>query len=96
LEKPAPTSDGAGGVTLAWSAVATVAAELTLLKAEERSVGEGLADQTLHRIAIRHRGDVEAGDRFRLGARIFRIRSVGDPAEDGRFLVCIAEEEGQA
>jgi SPP1 family predicted phage head-tail adaptor len=95
LEKATATPDGAGGATLAWAAAATVFADVTPLKAEERVAGEGLADITLQKIVIRHRGDVEAGDRFRLGARLFRIRSVTDPAEDGRYLVCLAEEEGR-
>lgn len=94
LEKATPTADGAGGRTLTWNAVATLSAEVTPVKAEERIVGEGLGDLTQQRIVIRRRDDVAAGDRFRLGARLFRIRSVSDPAEDGRFLVCLADEEG--
>ena len=82
-----------GGATLAWSAAATVFADVTPVRAEERR-GDEVSDATLHRIVIRHRDDVEAGDRFRLGERLFAIRSVTDPDEDGRFLVCMAEEEG--
>ena len=66
------------------------------MKADERGVGEGLADLTLHKIVIRKRADVSTGDRFRLGERLFRIRSITDPAEDGRYLVCLCEEEGAA
>jgi SPP1 family predicted phage head-tail adaptor len=95
LEKATPTPDGAGGATLVWAATATVFAEVVPMKAEERAAGEGLGDVTLYRIVIRHRGDVEAGDRFRLGVRLLRIRSVTDPAEDRRYLVCLAEEEGR-
>lgn len=96
LEKATPSPDGAGGATLAWSAAATIAAELIPLKAEERSVGEGLADVGQVRIVIRRRGDVAAGDRFRLGERLFHIRSVFDPEEDGRYLVCLCSEEGSS
>ncbi len=96
LEKPILTPDGAGGSTLSWSEAATIAAEVTLLRADERGVGEGLAAVTRHRIIIRHGAEVAAGDRFRLGERIFAVRSVTDPAEDGRFLVCDAEEEGSS
>lgn len=39
--------------------------------------------------------DVTPGDRFRLGARIFLIFAVTDPQEDGRYLACLAEEEGR-
>jgi SPP1 family predicted phage head-tail adaptor len=96
LEKATPMPDGAGGSTLAWSAAATVSADVIPLKAEERTVGEGLSDMVSHRIVVRHRGDVSAGDRFRLAARVFRIKGVTDPEEDGRWLVCLCEEEGGA
>lgn len=86
LEKATPSPDGA----------ATIAAALIPLKAEERSVGEGLADVGQVRIVIRRRGDVAAGDRFRLGERLFHIRSVFDPEEDGRYLVCLCSEEGSS
>ena len=95
LEKPAATPDGAGGATIAWTSAATLWADMTPLRAEERSVGEGRGDLTRHRIVVRHRSDVEPGDRFRLGTRLFRIVGVTDPAEDGRYLVCLAEEEGR-
>lgn len=95
LETATPTPDGAGGSTLAWNAVATVAADVTPVNAEERDVGEGLADLTLQKIVIRRRVDVSAGDRFRLGERLFRIKNITDPAEDGRYLVCLCEEEGK-
>lgn len=95
LQKTTATPDGAGGSTLAWATVATVAADMRPLKAGEHQVGEGLGDITLQKIVVRHRTDIAAGDQFRLGERLFRIVSVADPDEDGRFLVCLAEEEGQ-
>jgi len=94
LEKPTPTPDGAGGFTLAFASAATLAGDVAPAKADERRAGEGLADLVTHRIVIRHRADVEAGDRFRLGERLFRIKSVTDPHEDRRYLICLAEEEG--
>jgi SPP1 family predicted phage head-tail adaptor len=94
LEAATRTADGAGGVTLTWSTVASLWAEIVPLKAEERAVGEGEGDLTLHRIVIRKRDDVSTGDRFTLGARAFRIRSVTDMQEDARYLTCLCEEEG--
>jgi SPP1 family predicted phage head-tail adaptor len=73
--------------------VATVAADVLPQRADERSVGEGIVDVVTHRIVIRHRDDVVAGDRFRLGTRLFAIRGVRDPEEDGRYIVCLCEEE---
>ena len=42
LEKAAATPDGAGGATLAWSAAATVFADVTPVRAEERRGDEGV------------------------------------------------------
>jgi SPP1 family predicted phage head-tail adaptor len=94
LERATPAPDGAGGSTLAWNAVATLPADVMPVKADEREAGEGLSDLALHRVVIRKRADISSSDRFRLGARKFRIRSISDPAEDGRFLECLCEEEG--
>ena len=94
LERATSTPDGAGGSTLSWNAVAVVPADVTPVKADERSVGEGLSDLTLHKIVIRKRAGIFSSDRFRLGERLFRIRSISYPDEDGRFLQCFCEEEG--
>ena len=95
LEHASATPDGAGGSTLTWSEVAIVPADVTPIRAEEREAGEGVADLTLHKIVIRKRSDVFGGNRLRMGERIFRIASVTDPDEDGRFLQLICEEEGR-
>jgi SPP1 family predicted phage head-tail adaptor len=94
FEKPLLDPDGMGGAALIWDPVATIAADVTPMRTDERTIGEGVEQVTRHRITIRSRDDVSAGDRFRLGVRIFAIRSVTDPAEDGRWLVCLCEEEG--
>ena len=96
LESATVTPDGAGGGTLSWSQVATLWGEVTPLKAEERTIGEGFVDVVSHRVVVRHRSGVAAGDRFRLGARVLDIRGVSDPEEDGRYLVCLCHEEGSA
>jgi SPP1 family predicted phage head-tail adaptor len=96
LEKPTPVPDSAGGSSMSWDAAAMLWAEIVPLRAEERSVGEGPADHVTHRVVIRRREDVAAGDRFRPGERLLRIVGVTDPAEDGRYLVCLTEEEGSA
>lgn len=93
LEKPAAAADGGGGQNVAWNPVAAVWGEIVPLNAEEAPAGEGLATRVSHRIVIRRRGDVAGGDRFRLDGRTFLVRAVHDPAEDGRFLACLAEEE---
>ena len=67
------TPDGAGGVDAGVERGREPSAEIVPLRADEREVGEGLGDLTLHKIVIRKRDDVSPGDRFVLGARMFRI-----------------------
>lgn len=93
LEGPVETSDGQGGVTVThmleashWARIEPVAAELAELGHAERQA-------VTHRIWIRQGGGVAAGKRFRKGARIFRILTVHDPDETGRYLVCRVREE---
>jgi SPP1 family predicted phage head-tail adaptor len=93
LEKAATAADGGGGQQVTWNPVAAVWGEIVPLKAEEAAAGEGVATRVTHRILIRRRGDVVGGDRFRLDGRTFLVRAVHDPAEDGRFLACLAQEE---
>lgn len=93
LDKAAATADGGGGEVVAWNPVAALWGEIVPVRAEEAPVGEGVATRITHRIVIRRRGDVAGGDRFRIDGRSFLIRGVHDPAEDGRFLACLAEEE---
>src|SRR4051812_40586432 len=79
LQKPTPSADGAGGSTIAFAAVGTLAADIMPIRADERRIGEAIADLTTHKIIIRHRSDIEPDDRFVFGDRVFRIRSVTDP-----------------
>jgi SPP1 family predicted phage head-tail adaptor len=73
LDDPVETADGAGGVGLVWSERAFVWGMLETA----RPALEAFADRTMreatHRIIIRHRDDVRAGQRFRKGSRNFRV-----------------------
>lgn len=92
LDKQTASPDDGGGQEMTWNPVAAVWGEILPVSAEEARAGEGLATRVTHRIVIRRRGDVAGGDRLRLDGRVFLIRAVHDPAEDRRFLVCLAEE----
>nr|WP_157015081.1 phage head closure protein [Mesorhizobium xinjiangense] len=45
-----------------------------------------------HQVVVRHRGDIAAGMRFRVGGRALTILTVGDPDQTGRYLVCRTRE----
>lgn len=92
LETPLDTPDGAGGAARVWDTVATVWAGLRPISAGERVDADAEEHAVTHRVLIRWRDDVTAGDRFRLGARIFEIRALADPEERQRFLQIDVEE----
>jgi SPP1 family predicted phage head-tail adaptor len=87
--------DGQGGVSRSfdaldrlWARIEPVTATVAPHEAGERAV-------VTHRLWTGWRTDIEAGQRLRLGARVFLIRLVRDPDETRRFLVCDCEEGGQ-
>ncbi|MBN9000443.1 MAG: phage head closure protein [Rhizobiales bacterium] len=93
LEARSGEVDDYGGFSGAWNEVAMVWARLEpLSSAATLWAGQSLADAT-HRVTMRHRDGVRAGMRLRKGTRAFLIRTVTDPDETGRYLVCITQEE---
>lgn len=92
LEAPLTSADGGGGVTRTWSLVAEVWAALKPLSGDEVSEADGVSGRVSHEVWIRYRTGVLPEMRFRLGTRVFEIRSVIDTGERHRFLRCLAEE----
>lgn len=93
LETPAETPDGQGGVTTVFSPVASLWALVEPVSHRLAELAGAEAATVSHRIWIRHRTGIAAGQRLRKGARIFAIRIARDPDETGRYLVCYCEEE---
>ncbi|SMF48934.1 phage head-tail adaptor, putative, SPP1 family [Xaviernesmea oryzae] len=95
LEAPQAEPDGQGGATVTWQVVASLWARIepvSFVVAEEAAAESG---RISHRIWVRFREDIVAGQRFRKGARVFVVRLVRDPDETGRYLVCQCEEEAR-
>lgn len=98
LERPARVPDGAGGFTQAWQAIGALWAEVDMRQGRERG-GEAVPlTATACRITVRAARPGTpmrpvAGQRFREGARIFRIEAVAERDARGRYLTCFAREE---
>jgi head-tail adaptor len=98
LEAPLRTPDGAGGYAQGWTAVGTVWAEV-LAGTGREAAGVGTAvSRVVYRITLRAApvGSVQRpmpDQRFREGARVFRVLSVAERDAGGRYLVCQTEEE---
>jgi len=95
LQAPQAVPDGQGGATVTWEVMASLWARIEPVSfvVEEQAAGEG--GTISHRIWVRFREDVSAGQRFRKGARTFLVRLVHDPDETRRYLVCQCEEEAR-
>lgn len=92
LERPEAVQDGQGGAVTGFVEVARVWALIEPKVFGEAEKGPGLVSKVTHRVTVRARSDLVAGQRFRKGARMFDILAVRDPDETGRFQVALCRE----
>jgi SPP1 family predicted phage head-tail adaptor len=92
LEQVTQTPDGFGGKTEIWNEIAVVFGRFEPLTVGQMFRADQDIESATHRITIRMRGGVKSAMRFKLGARLFRIVTVTDPDETGRYLNCYCEE----
>ena len=87
IEMPQDRADGFGGFIRSYVAGPTVWAQIVPIKHDFERTADRPEIQVTHRIAIRHRTDIDLTKRFRLGTRIFAPRGYFDP--DGRRVTLI-------
>ena len=98
LEAPERVADGAGGYSDGWITLGEVWAEVTARTGREKQ-GEAVPVSNVgYRITVRGApmgasSRPQPDQRFREGARVFRILAVAEHDPDGRYLTCFAEEE---
>lgn len=98
LEEAQVVGDGAGGLAESWVSLGTLWAEVTSGAGREAAGEEVWGAQVPLRITVRAAlpGDArrpKPGQRFREGARLFRILAVSERDAGGRYLACVAREE---
>ncbi|MCB8836100.1 phage head closure protein [Aurantimonas sp. VKM B-3413] len=93
LEAPVEISDGAGGAATAWQELRELSVHVEPTGVEARERFDRREVTVTHRVICRTVSGLERGQSFRLGERRLIIRSVHDPDETGRFLICRCEEE---
>jgi len=98
LEAPVPVNDNAGGQRVIWQALGTLWAEIKAGTGNERA-GEFVTLATVpYRITVRGAAAESPRrprpeQRFREGARVFRILAVTEADPEGHYLTCFAREE---
>ncbi|WBU65339.1 head-tail adaptor protein [Paracoccus aerodenitrificans] len=98
LETGERVGDGMGGSRIVWRAVGVVYARMKRRSGRLRGAQAGAETLLLWTITLRGfpEGDPRrpvAGQRLRMGARIFRIDAVAEADPAGRFLDIVAKEE---
>lgn len=98
LETPQKVADGAGGYVQSWTVLGVLWAQVLPRTGREAAVGPAAVSKMAFRIIVRgapegHPERPAAEQRFRDGARVFRITAVAEHDPEGRYLTCFANEE---
>ncbi|MBV8850674.1 MAG: phage head closure protein [Methylobacteriaceae bacterium] len=92
LEAASESSDESGALQATWSPQGDLWGQIVPASSGDRFLADRQEEAVTHRILTRWRSDMQSGMRFRLGARTFLVRSVFDPDERRRMLICRCEE----
>jgi SPP1 family predicted phage head-tail adaptor len=84
--------DGGGGFTDHWEVFATVWASVEPIGGSDTFGPDRLEARVRHRLTLRRRGDVAAGQRAQVGARLFRIHTVLDEGPQAALMTLLCEE----
>lgn len=99
LEEAQTVPDGAGGFAVTWVALGAIWARVSPRGGALRGAVDATLSQASYRITVRSApvgapSRPRPEQRFRDGARVFRVTSVADNDDGGRYLTCLAVEEG--
>ncbi len=86
------TPDGGGGFSESWEPFATVWIGVAPLGAADSVGADHLESRVRHRIVLRRRADLAAGQRVSAGARTFRVHAVLDPGPREFYVTLLCEE----
>ena len=84
--------DGGGGFGESWEAFASVWVAVEPLGGSDAFGPDRLEARVRHRLTLRRRADVAAGQRALVGARTFRIHTVLDEGAMSQFMTLLCEE----
>ncbi|MEP3345269.1 MAG: phage head closure protein [Litoreibacter sp.] len=98
LEHAVRVADGAGGYTEAWMPLGELWAQMKAGTGRERFGAGVTVSAVAYKIVVRGAAEgsyarPQPDQRFREGARVYRILGVAEYDLDGRYLTCFATEE---
>lgn len=86
IQRSTRVSDGQGGYTETWAAIASVWAAIEPVSGFEKLQAMQLAAPVTHKITMRFRPDFVASDRIAYGNRIFAVKEIINLNEADAFL----------
>ncbi len=92
LEVKTLTPDGAGGFSESWDAVAQLWCAVEPLAASDAFAAGKLESRVRHRLRIRRGLAVAAGNRLRVGERLFAVHAVIDEGPPAPLVTLACEE----
>ncbi|QDP49539.1 MAG: putative head completion protein [Prokaryotic dsDNA virus sp.] len=92
LQSATTTSDGAGGVTEAYSKIADIWCDIQPISAIEEYRQGKLKEKVTHKLIMRYRSDINTSYKIVYGSREFNIRGILDLGNRNRFLEVKVEE----
>jgi SPP1 family predicted phage head-tail adaptor len=84
--------DGGGGFTDNWEAVASVWVSVEPIGGSDAFGPDRLEARVRHRLTLRRRNDVAAGQCVQVGTRLFRIHTVLDEGPQSQIMALLCEE----
>jgi SPP1 family predicted phage head-tail adaptor len=86
------TPDGGGGFSETWQAFADAWIALAPRDATDTVGADRLESRVRHRITLRRRNDLAAGQRVAVGPRLFRVHAVLDEGPRAAASILLCEE----
>ena len=86
------TPDGGGGFSDDWESFAAVWVAVEPIGGTDAFGPDRLEARVRHRLTLRRRSDIAAGQRAQIGARLFRIHTVIDEGPQAALMTLLCEE----
>jgi SPP1 family predicted phage head-tail adaptor len=92
LQAKVLTPDGGGGYAESWQTFASVWISVSPMSANDTFGPDVLESRVRHRLALRRRTDLAAGQRVLVGARTFKVHALLDEGARAETMTLLCEE----
>ena len=92
LQAKVLTPDGGGGYAESWQIFASVWVKVAPVGANDNFGPDALESRVRHRVTLRRRTDVAAGQRVVVGARSFKVHALLDEGPRASTVTLLCEE----